>query len=366
MTIVKHVIVETIPAQHGTIQDALKFLKEKDPEKEVVLLAESTFGGVAPLLLGAPGLRPAAIMRISILPLALSSTDTAPFGLGILPDSSPEGKIRNIALNEKIQKGAFGSIQALMNEILQSLGARPSPYFILDGPTHLADRAFQSCPPSLEYPRSDAPKTLKFLGGIPRGLPDPWTHKPEWWSEISENKDKKKIIGVCQGTLAINLNDLVTPTLAGLKDRKDIIVVVLIGKKGGKLPQAISAPENARVWDYIPFGEILAHADIFITNGGYGAFQHSVGCGVPLIIAGDTEEKFEISNRGEWAGVAVNLKTGKPTPQQIEGAVDEILANPKYKIRAQEIQEEMKGYDPVGVMVDNIYEVLAEKKNALA
>jgi len=354
-----------MPAQHETIQDALKLLKENDPGKEVVILAESTFGGVTALLLGAPGLRPAAIMRISILPLSLSSVDTAPFGLGILPDSSPEGRIRNVALNKKIQ-GAFGSVQALLNEVLQSLGARPSPYYILDGPHHLADRTFQSCPPSLEYPRSDAPKTLKFLGGIPRGLPDPWTQRPEWWNEIAENKEKKKIIGVCQGTLAINFNDLVAPTLAGLKDRKDIIVVVLIGKRGGKLPPTISAPENARVWDYIPFGEILAHADIFITNGGYGAFQHSVGCGVPLIIAGDTEEKFEISNRAEWAGVAVNLRTGKPIPKQIEGAVDEVLANPRYKIRAQEIQKEMNGYDPVGVLVDGIYEVLEEKKKALA
>ena len=61
----------------------------------------------------------------------------------------------------------------------------------------------------------------------------------------------------------------------------------------------------------------------------------------------------------EWAGVAVNLRTGSPTSEAIRAGVDEVLSNPKYKEGANRIQADMDASDPIKVITDNINEVLA-------
>ncbi len=76
--------------------------------------------------------------------------------------------------------------------------------------------------------------------------------------------------------------------------------------------------------------------------------------GIPLVIAGGTEDKPVGAARAEWAGIAANLRTGKPTKEQIREAVDEVIGNKKYRLRAVEIEKEMAEDDPVGVVAQNI------------
>ena len=360
--LMKHAVMNIIPAQFATVQSTLRELREKHPHKPIVVVSESAFLGAMPIILDGPCVKPTAFIRISIYPMSLSSIDTAPFGLGLPPDSSPEGRERNKALALKLRTGPFVEVTAAYQEKLREVGAKPSPYNFIDAGWQLADLSFQACCPSVEYPRSDMPSTVRFLGGVPRGNSDPWTERPPWWDEIVAAKmDKKIVIGVCQGTAATNLKDVVAPTLDALKDRDELIVVVVIGRRGGTLPANIPLRANARVWDYVPYDDLLPHVDVFVTTGGYGAFQHSIGNGVPLVIAGDTEEKVEVAARAAWAGAGVNLKTGNPTPQQIKDGVDTILSSPKYKQRALELKAEVASFDPVGILVDGIWEVLDKK-----
>jgi UDP:flavonoid glycosyltransferase YjiC (YdhE family) len=216
------------------------------------------------------------------------------------------------------------------------------------------------CIPSVEYPRSDLPATIRFAGGLPKGHRDAYADSPAWWEEIASNKTKK-IVLVSQGTLTANFTDLVVPTLIGLKDREDILVVVALGKKGRTLPEGTLVPANARIEDFIPFDDVLPHCAVFVSNGGYGAFQHAVSHGVPLVIGGTTEDKPEIAARAEWAGIAVNLRTATPAPEVVLAAVDEIVSNPKYKERAKVLEAEMATYDPMEIVVKNIEELAAGK-----
>jgi UDP:flavonoid glycosyltransferase YjiC (YdhE family) len=59
--------------------------------------------------------------------------------------------------------------------------------------------------------------------------------------------------------------------------------------------------------------------------------------GIPVIVAGDTEEKPDIAARVAWSGVGINLKTGRPSHEAIRAAVAEIQQDPSYRIRAREI-----------------------------
>src|SRR4030095_4366556 len=88
-----------------------------------------------------------------------------------------------------------------------------------------------------------------------------------------------------------------------------------------------SLPANARVEPFIPFGALLPHVDLMITKGGYGGVQFALAHGVPLIVAGATEEKPEIAARVAWSGAGINLKTKTPSPEQIRAAVRAVLAD---------------------------------------
>ncbi|KAM0817972.1 putative Glycosyltransferase family 28 N-terminal domain-containing protein [Seiridium cardinale] len=360
-----HIFCRSLPSQHEAIQRALKMLSAQHPHRPVILMTESLNFGALAIALGAPGLRPNGFIAIGLNPILLTSMDHSPFGSGMLPDSSLEGRERNKLANAA-QKQFFAQSQAEYRDALVSVGAtiKADEEFLLDSLYSLPDRFIQMCTPSVEYPRSDAPKTLRFAGGYPatavsQGTKSKW-ERPSWWDEvmIKNAATKQKIVFVCQGTVAMDFNQLVIPTMTALKDHSDTIVVIALGRPGVVLPENVDIPANCRVADYIPYDSVLPQADVFITTGGYGSFQRALNHGTPLVIAGTTEEKPETAARAEWAGVAVNLRTAYPSVEQLGQAVDEVLANGRYKIRALEIQAEIATYDPVSVIEENINELI--------
>lgn len=288
----------------------------------------------------------------------LSSIDTAPFGPGILPPTTSEERGKYKAMQQGMQEQVLGSAQRKYTEIWEQLGCKDPAMFFLDAAHLLPDRHLQMCIPSVEYPRSDAPDTIRFAGGLPKGQRDAFSDPPSWWSEVINNKTKK-IIGISQGSVAMDFDDLIIPTMNGLADRDDILVVVALGRKGAELPEGTPVPANARVADFVPFDELMPHCSAFISNGGYGTFQHTVSHGIPIIVGGETEDKPETAARAEWCGMGINLRTGTVTPEQIRTAVTEILTNSKYKKRALELEKEMASFDPIGIVSQNIDELAA-------
>jgi UDP:flavonoid glycosyltransferase YjiC (YdhE family) len=357
----EEVFIRSMTSQHEAEQTALQMLNDKQPGRSIVVVTEGAFLGSLPINTGARGIRPAATLGIGIVPIVISSIDHPPFGPGLPPDSSPEGRERNKAMNDSVRKQLLSKPSTTFEQLLRELGAKmPKVPFFFDAMYQMPDRFLQMCIPSVEYSRSDLPATIRFAGGLPKGYRDAYADPPAWWEEIASNKTKK-IVLVSQGTLTANFTDLVVPTLIGLKDREDILVVVALGKKGRTLPEGTLVPANARIEDFIPFDDVLPHCAVFVSNGGYGAFQHAVSHGVPLVIGGTTEDKPEIAARAEWAGIAVNLRTATPAPEVVLAAVDEIVSNPKYKERAKVLEAEMATYDPMEIVVKNIEELAAGK-----
>ncbi|KAK4188781.1 UDP-glucosyltransferase A1 [Podospora australis] len=356
-----HIFCKSLPSQHHALQVALRMLTEKDPDRPVILMTESLNFGALPLMLGASGnIRPQGFIAVGLNPVMLSSADHPPFGPGSPPDSSPEGRERNKRENQK-QKQTFALAQQAFCQALESVGAKAPETFLLDALYTLPDRFVQMCTPRVEYLRSDAPQTLRFAGGYPRVPPreDHW-QPPTWWNEVTTDNGTKKTIFVCQGTVATDLNQLAIPTMSAFAERSDVTVVLAIGRKGARLSAGTLIPTNARVVDYIPYDQLLPHCDVFVTTGGYGAFQRALYHGCPLVIAGTTEEKPETAARAEWAGVAVNLRTSNPSIGQLREAVDRVLSNQEYKAAASKIQAEIAGCDPVRVITETIEELAGQ------
>ena len=86
----------------------------------------------------------------------------------------------------------------------------------------------------LEYPLSDLPPHIHFAGCLPRKPVPSDYHYPNWWPEIAGSASKK-IVFVTQGTVACDWEDLLVPTLSGLKNRDDLLVVATLGLPNARL-----------------------------------------------------------------------------------------------------------------------------------
>jgi UDP:flavonoid glycosyltransferase YjiC (YdhE family) len=70
-----------------------------------------------------------------------------------------------------------------------------------------------------------------------------------------------------------------------------------------------------------------------------------VARGIPVVVAGVTEGKNEIAARVGWSNVGINLKTERPSPQQIRDAVQTVLRDPSYRRRAEALQARYAEHD---------------------
>lgn len=299
--------------------------------------------GTNPWYIGPPCLRASPpgprIINIHPVPYMATSKGVPPTGLAMPPDTSDKGRSRTKAIYEEILNTVLKPLIDLEEGIFHKVGAVDfvRPVLPFNTWTLWQDVTLQMCPPSLEFPRSDVPTKIRFAGVVPALPMKKDLVFPSFWSDVTGGD--KNIVVVTQGTVAQDHNHLIIPTLRALADRQDVLTVAILGSKGATLPEDFALPANARVIDYLPYDAILPRPSAFVLNAGYGGFIHGVINGVPMVLGGDLEDKPDVALRGEWSGVAVNLRTGQPTVEQLTEAMDKVLEDRKYKKRVVEIKE---------------------------
>jgi UDP:flavonoid glycosyltransferase YjiC (YdhE family) len=284
---------------------------------------------------------------LGVIPLARSSVDTAPFGLGLAPDSSALGHIRNRGLNWVVEHLLFRDVQRHWNDTRRQVGLPPTGWWLNAG-----DRAtmyMQPCVPSLEYLRSDLPVNVRFIGMIPPDTPPDWV-APAFWQELD---GARPIVHVTQGTIANAVPQLIGPALEGLANENVLVVVATGGRTAESLGLG-NVPRNARIGTFFPYAELLPKTSVMITNGGYGGVQMALAHGVPLAVAGASEDKPEVAMRVACSGAGINLRTATPTPKQVHTAVNALLHEPNYRERAQALAAEYARYDALKLAVETI------------
>ena len=155
------------------------------------------------------------------------------------------------------------------------------------------------------------------------------------------------MVHVTQGTLDnADLARLLLLTVEALA-HDDVLVVATTG---GPDPEPLrpGLPGNARLERFIPHDILLPRVDAMVTNGGYGGVQQALAHGVPLVVAGNSEDKPEVAARVQWSGAGINLHTGRPSRAMVSGAVGRVLTRPSYRARARALQEEIAASDPLG------------------
>ncbi len=145
---------------------------------------------------------------------------------------------------------------------------------------------------------------------------------------------------VTQGTIANDdLGELILPTLQGLAD-SDVLVVVATG--GRPVADLGPLPANARAAEFLPYAELFARTDVFVTNGGYGGVQFALAHGVPVVVAPGKEDKVEVAARVVWSGTGVNLRRQRPSAGRVRRGVGRVLTDPRFRTAAARMGAELR------------------------
>ncbi|KAH8901217.1 putative glycosyltransferase [Thozetella sp. PMI_491] len=345
-------LYNTMPARTQLLEETIVKLKERHPDRQIIIIHELCSMNVTPFAYGRPvpeGFTsfPKTI-GIGAVNISAPSVDTAPFSMGLPYDTSRSCLLRNKELHKLADQGPWRPLIEAAERAMRTAGCSTLPEGHPFGSWYAApDVCFQMCSPSMEYPLSDMPPKLRFAGCLPPKVSGSDFEAPNWWGDVLDRAGKgdKKIVFVSQGTAHVDYSQLIVPTMEAFRDRDDVLTIVTLGIRGAKLGDDIDVPQNVRWTDFLAYDRILPHADVFVCNAGYGSTSHAVTNGTPAVLAGEVLDKKEVTMRAVYAGYAWDLESAAPTAEQIRTGVEAVLGDKKYKERAMELKAENEGMD---------------------
>ena len=314
-----------------------------------VLLADSTsFGaGLAAELTRTPW------ASISLVPLVLPSRDLPPGGLGLLPGRGPLGRARDAVLraaSSTVLRAALAPSYAQARRQAGLAGRGPG----VTGAPFSPSLLLATSVPELELPRTDLPPHVHFVGRT-AAAPPASSDLPAWWAEVLAGD--RPVVHVTQGTFNTEPSDLLLPTFEALAD-EPVLVVATTGRRGRlQLPGRV--PGNVRVTDLLPYSELLPRTAAMVTNGGWGGVTAALAHGVPLVVAGGDIDKPEVAARVGWSGAGIDLRTGRPTPEQVRRAVRTVLSGPDHTAAARRVARSFAEHDGPQEVADLLERLVA-------
>jgi UDP:flavonoid glycosyltransferase YjiC (YdhE family) len=183
---------------------------------------------------------------------------------------------------------------------------------------------------------------------------------------VSEaRKAKRSIVLVSQGTVAnYNLGRLVAPVIEAFgADADKLILITTGGRPIDSIPCPLS-PNSVAV-PFLNFAEVFPHVDVLVALGGYGTVTQALSCGVPMVLAGSSQDKPEIAARVAWTGSGVRLDTETPGVAQLRESVEQVLSNPAYRANAKKLALEFAAFDAERE-VPRLFEKLVAKRLSVA
>lgn len=275
---------------------------------------------------------------VNFSPLSCNSIDTEPFGRAKIPTGTVFDRLRNRVLHWVIDYILLHDIQVYTNRTRARLGLPELRCHFIDYAYEQSALFIQGTVPEFEYPRSDLPQHVHFVGPL-LGREEERFRQPSWWDDLT---GERPVILLTQGILE-NMQDLYMPVINSLSTR-NVIVVALTNNHDLRL-ELPHIPKNLRIGNDIPLEKIMPHVSVLVTNGGYKDVQSAMWCGVPVIMTGRRQEQRELAARVEWARVGINLKTTQPDFELIRDSIDKVLEDPQYRNNALKIRSEYLKYN---------------------
>ncbi|MCK9932848.1 glycosyltransferase [Frankia sp. Mgl5] len=286
------------PLERADLQRAVA---EVDPD--VILVDTNAYG--AAIAARASG-RPWGIVLPSLV--ALPGKGIPPYGLGLAPARGPLGRLRDRVLWPVVVRKFGAAMLPPLNAMRADAALPPltSPidYF------QEADRLLVLTGDPLEYPRSDAPEQVRFVGAQ---IYDPPGEAPAWLTE-----DGDPWVLVTTSTDYQGDERLAVAAVEALRDEPVRVVITLADAYGHvELPAAA----NVRVERFVPHGPVLERAAAVICHSGMGIVHKAIAAGVPVVAVPFGRDQPEVARRVVEAGAGVMLPARRLTAQRLRDAL---------------------------------------------
>jgi UDP:flavonoid glycosyltransferase YjiC (YdhE family) len=236
--------------------------------------------------------------------------------------------------------------------------------FFFDAMHALPDRYLQLAASSFEFPCSDLPGKIRFVGPLPAKAADASFDPAKWLPLL---RSGRPVVLVTQGTIANgDFSELLEPTIQALAE-EDVTVIATLGTSEPRT-LSIKIPDNTIVVPFVPFDKVMPDVSVFVTNGGYGSVNQALSNGVPLVVAGTTEDKAFVAARVGWSGAGIDLQTQRPSPQQVQDAVQCVLNQHSYRNNARRLAQDFARYNAMDNILSEIdFQLrLSSERNVLA
>ncbi len=352
VSFLQKIFLDRIPAQVADYRHHLETFPA-----DILLVEFCTFG--AQTMNDLTGL-PYATLGIN--PLVTMDPEIPSWGFGWQPPKTFLGRWLNMAVHFLAQRLLYSKMEVVLDEKRRVVGAGPMP----------AGLCFQNAifsryghimmtTPMLEFPRKNLAPYIKFVGPLLPAVDKASFAPPGWWEELLAHP-RERVVHVTQGTLDVDQDNLIRPTILALASQDDLLVIVTGKKIDNMFGEELPLPANVRTAAFVPHVLLLPHVGVMVTNGGYQGVLTALSHGVPLVCAGRSEDKADTNSRVAWSGAGIDLSTDKPTVSAVRGAVRKIIADRKYREAAGGIMRDFATHNGPAEAADILEKIAEENK----
>jgi MGT family glycosyltransferase len=178
--------------------------------------------------------------------------------------------------------------------------------------------------PQLEYSRR-WPAGVHVTGPMLAERPHPPVELPP---------GEEPLVLVAASTAQDPERGLVRTALAALAG-EPVRVIATLNEPGAEWREP--TPPNARVVDWLSYGQVMPEAALVVSSGGHGTLVRALAEGVPALVSPKYGDQPENGARVAWAGAGLALPAPLLRPAPFRWAAREVLGDPAFAARAREL-----------------------------
>ena len=189
--------------------------------------------------------------------------------------------------------------------------------------------------PQLEYPRR-WPAGVHVTGPMIAERPHPPVELPG---------GDAPLVLVAASTAQDPGRDLPRVALEALAE-EPVRVIATLNEPGARWDGPV--PANARVVDWLSYGQVMPLAALVVCGGGHGTLVRALAEGAPVLVSPKHGDQPENGARLAWAGAGLSLPTALSRPGPVRWAARRILADPAFAARARALAAWARANDGAG------------------
>jgi MGT family glycosyltransferase len=316
-----------------------------------ILITDQTYvGNTAAAAIGLPCVSVCCALALN------AEADVPPYTRPWPYDPTPEGRARNLAAHTQ-HKQLRAPLRDLTNAFRREHGLpeiSSDPLSELEGTSPLATIAQQ--PSFFDFPRRSLPATFHYTGPFHDSVSGDPVAFP------FDRLDGRPLIYASMGTLQ-NLQSSIFRAIAEACDGLNAQLVISMGRAGQ--PVLSDLPGSPLVVDYAPQLQMLQRAAVAITHAGLNTALESLSHGVPMVAIPITNDQPGVAARIAHIGAGEVVPLSELSPQKIRTAVEQVLAEPRYRTSAQAARDAIASLDGIKRAADIVEQVIVTRQPVL-